>query len=53
MEYKQLSPTLVIRVSDGLKIAPDDPEYLKWLEDGNNPFPPDPPLDAEIKEMEE
>lgn len=48
MEYKQLSPTIVIRSSDGAKVDLDDPEYLAWLAEGNSPFPPDPPVGEEL-----
>lgn len=59
MDYKQLSPTLVVRSACGCAIKADDPNYLKWLGAGNSPFPPDPPkgdeLDAvlAIKEAED
>ena len=43
MEYKQVSPDIVIRSSDGKRIGATDPDYRKWLDDGNSPFPPDPP----------
>jgi len=51
MDYKMLSPTLVIRSEDGAKVSPDDPEFLKWLKEGNSPFPPDPPSESEIEAM--
>lgn len=43
MDYKQFSPTLVIRSACGRPVKMDDANYLKWLGAGNCPFPPDPP----------
>jgi hypothetical protein len=44
MDYKQLSPDLVIRSACGCPVKMNDPNYLKWLGAGNSPFPPDPPI---------
>lgn len=51
MDYKMLSPTIVIRTLDGARVSPDDPKFLEWLDDGNSPFPPDPPSTEEIEAM--
>ena len=48
MDYKQFSPTLVIRSACGSPVKMDDPEYLKWLAAPNSPFPPDPPVGDEL-----
>ena len=45
--YKLTNGNMILRVEDGAWI-PFDPanidyqEYLKWLEEGNTPLPPDP-----------
>ena len=48
MDYKQLSPTLVVRSTCGCPVKMDDKNYLKWLGAGNSPFPPDPPQGNEL-----
>lgn len=47
MKHKQLSPTVVIRSEDELRIAEGDPlwaDFMAWVEEGNCAFPPDPPV---------
>lgn len=48
MEYKQFSPEVVIRTEDNVAVPIDDPGFIAWLEAGNSPFPPDPPLGEEL-----
>jgi hypothetical protein len=47
MTYKLTHYDTILRLSDNAYIPPDSAnndyqEYLKWLEEGNNPLPPDP-----------
>ena len=51
MEFKQLSPDLVIRSSTCEVIDVNDAEYIAWLDNGNSPFPPDPPVGEELKQV--
>ncbi len=51
MDYKQFSSDLVIRSACGSPVKMDDPNYLKWLGAGNSPFPPDPPVGAELEAL--
>jgi hypothetical protein len=51
MEFKQMSPDIVIRSSTGEVIDVNDAEYIAWLENGNSPFPPDPPVGEELEQI--
>jgi hypothetical protein len=47
MSYKLTQYDTIIRLSDKAFIPPDSAnidyqQYLKWLEEGNEPLPPDP-----------
>jgi len=48
MEYKQLSPDIVIRSIDGVRVAVKDTGFQAWLAEENSPFPPDPPAAEEL-----
>lgn len=44
MQYKlSPRPSTVIRVNDGAYLSADNPEYVRWLADGNTPLAADPP----------
>lgn len=53
MSKYKLSPYGIISCTDGSKSFPQDPansdyqEYLKWIEEGNEPLPPDPIFEPE------
>jgi len=49
MDYKMFSPDVVVRSEDGEVIETDDPDFLAWLDAGNSPFPPDPPVGDELE----
>jgi len=59
MDYQLTNLTTIIRLTDNAFIPPDPANtdyqaYLRWLEDGNTPLPPDPipepePLTAQQK----
>jgi hypothetical protein len=59
MNYQLTNSTTIKRLSDNAFIPPDPAntdyqEYLRWLEEGNEPLPPDPeptpePLTAQQK----
>ena len=59
MNYQLTNSTTIKRLSDNAFIPPDPEntdyqEYLRWLEEGNEPLPPDPipepePLTAQQK----
>jgi hypothetical protein len=51
MDYKQLSPDLVIRSACGRPVKMDDVNYLIWLGADNSPFPPDPPVGEELEDF--
>jgi len=47
MYYQLTQHNMIIRLSDGAYIPPDPAntdyqQYLLWLEEGNEPLPPDP-----------
>jgi len=47
MDYKLTKDDMILRLSDNAFIPPnllnvDYQQYLKWLEEGNEPLPPDP-----------
>ena len=48
MDYRQISPDIVVRASDGRRVKIEDSKYQKWLNEGNSPFPPDPPVAEEL-----
>jgi hypothetical protein len=52
MTYQLTQYDTIIRLSDGAFIPPDSAntdyqQYLKWLEEGNEPLPPDPIVEPE------
>jgi len=49
MDYKMFSPDVVVRSEDGEVVKIDDADFQKWLDGGNSPFPPDPPVGDELE----
>jgi hypothetical protein len=52
MNYQLTNSTTIKRLSDNAFIPPDPAntdyqEYLRWLEEGNTPLPPDPTPESE------
>lgn len=57
MNYKLVSQNAAVRLEDDgsshFSCSIDDPEYVKWISDGNTPLPLDPPTPSDILGMAE